>query len=255
MAITNSIDLSTLEVGTEYYFQNSGDLIEDKDQSKENEFSGSELEEFNFQINFTGELNKYLIKNIVIYCNNLTTDDDTQNGNERDILFEDKPTFTINQDIINIPEGFYEHEEKAIDFGGRNLAWNGKYTFTIPSLVKLDDPLKISFNLKALIGGASNEFFYFGVIFTTKYEFDFINKLNQMYEYNQINEMVKKLMNNRDKLLEQNSKNQTIIRARELIKKKIEFHKYWINILYEIIFYTHLVLVVIVILMLLYKLL
>ena len=80
-------------------------------------------------------------------------------------------------------------------------------------------------------------------------------KLNQIYEYNQINEMVKKLMNNRDKLLEQNSKNQTIIRARELIKKKIEFHKYWINILYEIIFYTHLVLVVIVILMLLYKLL
>ena len=93
--------------------------------------------------------------------------------------------------------------------------------------------------------------FFMGVVFENLIQY----KLNQMYEYNQINEMVKKLMNNRDKLLEQNSKNQTIIRARELIKKKIEFHKYWINILYEIIFYTHLVLVVIVILMLLYKLL
>ena len=92
------------------------------------------------------------------------------------------------------------------------------------------------------------------VLYLALQEYNFKDKINQIYEYNQINEMVKKLMNNRDKLLEQNSKNQTIIRARELIKKKIEFHKYWINILYEIIF-IHLVLVVIVILMLLYKLL
>ena len=135
-----------------------------------------------------------------------------------------------------------------------------KYEIILPEIFFGDNSpntIKIKINLKgykiqnAAETSVNDVKYKFGVVFGNKLE----SKLDGLYEYNQINEMVKKLMNNRDKLLEQNSKNQTIIRARELIKKKIEFHKYWINILYEIIFYTHLVLVVIVILMLLYKLL
>jgi len=137
---------------------------------------------------------------------------------------------------------------------------NTEYEFILPGInnlssntfnieVQLEDKDKVS-KLKTSDDIVGN-WFRIGLVFGAEIEI----KLDRLYEYNQINEMVKKLMNNRDKLLEQNSKNQTIIRARELIKKKIEFHKYWINILYEIIFYTHLVLVVIVILMLLYKLL
>lgn len=80
------------------------------------------------------------------------------------------------------------------------------------------------------------------------------DKLKKLYEYNRINEMVKEIMNKRDKLLEQNSKNQTVKRAREVIKKKIEFHKYWLDTIYYITFYTHMVLVIIIITLLFYKL-
>ena len=50
-------------------------------------------------------------------------------------------------------------------------------------------------------------------------------------------------------------KNQTIKKARKIMKKKIEFHKYWLDTLYNITYYTHLTLIILVFTLLLYKLL
>jgi len=80
-------------------------------------------------------------------------------------------------------------------------------------------------------------------------------KLEQLFEYNQINNKVNKLMAKRDLLIDKDATNQTIKKARQLIKKKIEFHKYWIDKLYNITFYTHLILVLLLFIMLFYKLL
>jgi hypothetical protein len=81
------------------------------------------------------------------------------------------------------------------------------------------------------------------------------DEMTKLFEYNQINNKVNKLMAKRDLLLDKDATNQTIKKARQLIKKKIEFHKYWIDKLYNITFYTHLILVLLLFIMLFYKLL
>mgnify|MGYP005655568023 FL=1 len=81
------------------------------------------------------------------------------------------------------------------------------------------------------------------------------DKMKKLFEYNQINNKVNKLMAKRDLLIDKDATNQTIKKARQLIKKKIEFHKYWIDKLYNITFYTHLILVLLLFIMLFYKLL
>ena len=80
-------------------------------------------------------------------------------------------------------------------------------------------------------------------------------QLEKLFEYNQINNKVNKLMAKRDLLIDKDATNQTIKKARQLIKKKIEFHKYWIDKLYNITFYTHLILILLLFIMLFYKLL
>ena len=81
------------------------------------------------------------------------------------------------------------------------------------------------------------------------------DKMKKLFEYNQINNKVNKLMAKRDLLIDKDATNQTIKKARQLIKKKIEFHKYWIDKLYNITFYSHLILVLLLFIMLFYKLL
>lgn len=81
------------------------------------------------------------------------------------------------------------------------------------------------------------------------------DKMKKLFEYNQINNKVNKLISKRDILLDKEESNQTIKKARQLIKKKVEFHKYWIDKLYNITFYTHLILVLLLFIMLFYKLL
>jgi len=81
------------------------------------------------------------------------------------------------------------------------------------------------------------------------------DEMKKLFEYNQINNKVNKLMAKRDLLIDKDATNQTIKKARQLIKKKIEFHKYWIDKLYNITFYTHLILVLLLFIMLFYKLL
>lgn len=80
-------------------------------------------------------------------------------------------------------------------------------------------------------------------------------KINKLYEYNQINNKVNKLMAKKELLLKKEATNKTLEKARELLKKKVEFHKYWIDKIYSITFYTHIVLVLLVLALLLYKLL
>tara|TARA_B110001469_G_C9648763_1_gene329827 strand:- start:4683 stop:4952 length:270 start_codon:yes stop_codon:yes gene_type:complete len=81
------------------------------------------------------------------------------------------------------------------------------------------------------------------------------SKIPKLFEYNQINNKVNKLISKRDILLDKEESNQTIKKARQLIKKKVEFHKYWIDKLYNITLYTHLILVLLLFIMLFYKLL
>ena len=81
------------------------------------------------------------------------------------------------------------------------------------------------------------------------------DEMKKLFEYNQINNKVNKLMAKRDLLIDKDATNQTIKKARQLIKKKIEFHKYWIDKLYNITFYTHLILILLLFIMLFYKLL
>jgi hypothetical protein len=81
------------------------------------------------------------------------------------------------------------------------------------------------------------------------------DKMKKLLEYNQINNKVTQLMAKKDLLIDKEATNQTIKKARQLIKKKIEFHKYWIDKLYNITFYTHLILVLLLFILLFYKLL
>ena len=262
MAIINKFDLGNLEVGTKYYFKsNTNMLIDDFSRAHLQDTHNivETIDEFDINILDEGDgilYNKlyndgYYLKKILIYPNKDTDDDKYLK------IKDGLNKISINSSEIDITNKIFEGYNKI---GDGKLNVKKEYEIILPEIFFGDNStntIKIKINLKGYeIQNAAetpvNDVKYkFGVVFGNKLE----SKLDGLYEYNQINEMVKKLMNNRDKLLEQNSKNQTIIRARELIKKKIEFHKYWINILYEIIFYTHLVLVVIVILMLLYKLL
>tara|TARA_B110000285_G_C14864347_1_gene486087 strand:+ start:328 stop:594 length:267 start_codon:yes stop_codon:yes gene_type:complete len=79
-------------------------------------------------------------------------------------------------------------------------------------------------------------------------------KMEKLLEYNQISNKVTQLMAKRDLLIDKEETNQTIKKARQLVKKKIEFHKYWINKLYNITLYTHLILVLLLFILLFYKL-
>ena len=81
------------------------------------------------------------------------------------------------------------------------------------------------------------------------------DKINALYKYNNINKRVEKLLNRKNEFLEKESRNKTLEKARKLLKKKLEFHKYWVKKLYNIHFYTHLVLIFLVITLILYKLL
>ena len=80
------------------------------------------------------------------------------------------------------------------------------------------------------------------------------DKMKKLLEYNQINNKVTQLMAKKDLLIDKEATNQTIKKARQLIKKKIEFHKYWIDKLYNITLYTHLILVLLLFILLFYKL-
>jgi hypothetical protein len=81
------------------------------------------------------------------------------------------------------------------------------------------------------------------------------DKMNKLFEYNQINNKVNQLIAKKELLLDREETNKTIKKARQLIKKKLEFHKYWIDKLYNITLYTHLILVLIIFILLFYKLL
>ena len=66
---------------------------------------------------------------------------------------------------------------------------------------------------------------------------------------------MEKLLNKKDELNKKHSDNNIISKARRIIKKNVEYNKYWINILKEIIFYLHIILSFVIIIVLFYKLL
>ena len=263
---TNVINVDTIQLNKLYYitFDSIGKLNLNFNNyfrvgEKYDEVQDPNPETLTFTINIkdnygnTLEYDKILEKNIYLKKIIIIRGDHSDNLN-----ITNKRYLEINSLKINSDSPIkYQYSN---NFDGKIMnETNTEYEFILPGINNLSSN---TFNIKVELEDKDKEtestnidiygnWFQIGLVFGAEIEI----KLDRLYEYNQINEMVKKLMNNRDKLLEQNSKNQTIVRARELIKKKIEFHKYWINILYEIIFYTHLVLVVIVILMLLYKLL
>ena len=80
------------------------------------------------------------------------------------------------------------------------------------------------------------------------------DKYRLFYEYNQIKQKVEDLLKKKEKLNKKQSDNNVIAKARKITKKNIEFHKYWINILKEIIFYLHITLSFVIVIVLFYKL-
>jgi len=267
--IINTLKYLDINIGEKHYFGSEG--ADMKIISTAEEFTitskkeNNEYDEFNLTINFTDEndgeltvqdkekLKQYKIKQFIIYTSNLGNDSE---GIDRNINYKNvkTPEFMVNDQKVIIKNFKYtNHGTYSPYTNGGGILWNGEYIFTLNETIILQDPLNITFELNAVVGGAGNESFNFGIVFETIISSQ--EKLEKLFEYNQINNKVNKLMAKRDLLIDKDATNQTIKKARQLIKKKIEFHKYWIDKLYNITFYTHLILVLLLFIMLFYKLL
>ena len=263
--ITNTLKYFDINIGEKHYFATNNDMA--VEESTANEFTiiskkiDNAYDKFDLTINFTDEngivltgrykekLKQYKIKQFIIFASNLGND---ITSNDRNIYFKNvkTPEFMVNDQKVII-KNFTKATLPYTNGGGMLLS--GEYIFTLNETIILQTPLKITFELNASMGGSTNESFKFGIVFETLISSQ--EKLEQLFEYNQINNKVTQLMAKRDLLIDKDATNQTIKKARQLIKKKVEFHKYWIDKLYNITFYTHLILVLLLFIMLFYKLL
>lgn len=278
--ITNKILINDFNTEVEYYFGFDNNSLISKSDTDEQLTSGSVYEEtevpttntqyiFNLNINKTDtgvvnedKLKQYSIKNIIIYL----VDGDISNNIDKNLIHNGKPPkFTINKTEYTSNSVLYKnngieitglkgerHNKKleTLNLSLNEITLTGYYIYNFDKNIPVIPENKIIVNLKS-----ANEsglcIFKFGIVFEETIK----SKIPKLFEYNQINNKVNKLMAKRDLLIDKDATNQTIKKARQLIKKKIEFHKYWIDKLYNITFYTHLILVLLLFILLFYKLL
>ena len=78
-------------------------------------------------------------------------------------------------------------------------------------------------------------------------------KLKLLIQYNETNKEIEKLTNNKEKILEKAHRHEKILKARELVKQRVEFNKKWIHYLMTTSKVVHIILVIIIIVMIIYK--
>ena len=78
-------------------------------------------------------------------------------------------------------------------------------------------------------------------------------KLKLLIQYNETNKEIERLTNNKEKILEKAHKHNKILKARELVRQRVEFNKKWIHYLMTTSKVVHIILVLIVIVMIIYK--
>ena len=77
--------------------------------------------------------------------------------------------------------------------------------------------------------------------------------LTKLIEYNELKKNYEEYMLKKEKILKVSEENDKITRAREIIKKRVDFNKKWLNILKTATLITHIVLILIIMVMLVYK--
>lgn len=77
--------------------------------------------------------------------------------------------------------------------------------------------------------------------------------IRKLIEYNELKKNYEEYMSKKEKILKVSEDNDKIIRAREIIKKRVDFNKKWLNILKTATLITHILLILIVMVMLVYK--
>lgn len=78
-------------------------------------------------------------------------------------------------------------------------------------------------------------------------------KLKLLIQYNETNKEIERLTNNKEKILEKANKHDKILKARELVRQRVEFNKKWIHYLMTTSKVVHIILVIIIIVMIIYK--
>ena len=78
-------------------------------------------------------------------------------------------------------------------------------------------------------------------------------KIKNLIELNELKKKYNEYMTKKEKILKETQEYDKIVRAREIIKKRVEFNKTWLNILKLATLITHIVLVLIILIMLIYK--
>lgn len=78
-------------------------------------------------------------------------------------------------------------------------------------------------------------------------------KIKNLIELNELKKKYNEYMTKKEKILKETQEYDKIVRAREIIKKRVEFNKMWLNILKLATLITHIVLVLIILIMLIYK--
>lgn len=77
--------------------------------------------------------------------------------------------------------------------------------------------------------------------------------IKNLIEYNELKKKYEEYMTKKDKILKESQEYDKIVRAREIIKKRVEFNRMWLNILKLATLITHIVLVLIILIILVYK--
>lgn len=78
-------------------------------------------------------------------------------------------------------------------------------------------------------------------------------KIKLLIQYNETNKEIERLTNNKEKILEKANKHDKILKARELVRQRVEFNKKWIHYLMTTSKVVHIILVIIIIVMIIYK--
>ena len=78
-------------------------------------------------------------------------------------------------------------------------------------------------------------------------------KLKLLIEYNETTKEIEKLTRNKDDVLKKANRHEIILKGRELVKQRVEFNKKWIHYLMVISKIVHVLLIVIVLVMIVYK--
>lgn len=81
------------------------------------------------------------------------------------------------------------------------------------------------------------------------------DSVSYIYQFNELSQEYDKLMNQKDKILKQNSKHEIILRSSQNLQKKIKFYHSQIKILKVVTLITHIILAIIVVVAIMYRML